>query len=410
MAGLPPGINLADDNQSQIIGSVSATWALATIALTLRFICRRISKAGFWWDDYLMVPAYVFTSISSWISITWMINFGLGKHIFVQPLARIPECVEVFLKSLFITEVCYTGTIVFAKFSILAFYWRLFSRNDFVRWAVIVITGMVTMWGIAVFLIVVTQCRPLHGFWDKTIPAVCSVDSYKFFYGNSVPNIITDALLILTPLPAIWALRLQLQQKISLSGIFLLGIFVTGVSITRLIYLVSLDVTAQDVTWVFRMPQIWTCVELNIAVVCGCLPQLRPLMLLITTGSAIGTSAAASTNRKTANTGASTKRSFFSKSGASAMDTAVESNIGAAPSPDPGEKKFGDTRPLVGVPQQGLNKSAGYIELGNMETGHGHQHRESKGAVWVRTEWDVTTSSKSQASSGRSSKEHVNTV
>jgi hypothetical protein len=59
MAGLPPGINLADDVQNEIIGSISATWALATIAMALRFACRRISKAGFWWDDYLMIPAYV---------------------------------------------------------------------------------------------------------------------------------------------------------------------------------------------------------------------------------------------------------------------------------------------------------------------------------------------------------------
>jgi hypothetical protein len=52
----------------------------------------------------------------------------------------------------------------------------------------------------------------------------CTVDSYKFFYGNSVPNIVTDLLLILAPFPAIWSLSLQLRQKISLSGIFLLGL------------------------------------------------------------------------------------------------------------------------------------------------------------------------------------------
>jgi len=59
MAGLPPGINLADNIQGDIIGSISATWALATVVITMRLACRRISKAGFWWDDYLMIPAYV---------------------------------------------------------------------------------------------------------------------------------------------------------------------------------------------------------------------------------------------------------------------------------------------------------------------------------------------------------------
>ena len=82
--------------------------------------------------------------------MTWMMQYGFGKHIYVQPMTDIPKAVEVFLKSLFIAEVCYTGTIVFAKFSILSFYWRLFQMNHSVRWSVISITGIVTMWGTAV--------------------------------------------------------------------------------------------------------------------------------------------------------------------------------------------------------------------------------------------------------------------
>ena len=79
-----------------------------------------------------------------------MVNYGFGKHIYIQPPTQIPEAVEVFLKNLFIAEVCVTGTIVFAKFSILAFYWRLFSRNTFVKWSIIFLAVVVTMWGIAV--------------------------------------------------------------------------------------------------------------------------------------------------------------------------------------------------------------------------------------------------------------------
>lgn len=169
---LPPGINLADNAQPRVIGecrsapplsqgcveygrltstgAVSVTWGLAVIAIFLRFTCRRISKAGLWWDDYLMIPAFIFTTILSWITLTWMIEYGFGQHIFVQRPERIPASIMVFLKSLFIAEICYTGTIVFAKFSILAFYWRLFARNSFVRWSVITITTIVTMWGLAV--------------------------------------------------------------------------------------------------------------------------------------------------------------------------------------------------------------------------------------------------------------------
>lgn len=132
------------------IGSVSATWALATVALFLRFVCRRISKANLWWDDYLMIPAYLFTSVVSWVSLTYMPNNGFGRHIFIQPPEKIPGVVMAFLKSLFIAEVCYTGTIVFAKFSILAFYWRLFKTNPLVRYSIFVLGTIVSMWGTAV--------------------------------------------------------------------------------------------------------------------------------------------------------------------------------------------------------------------------------------------------------------------
>lgn len=55
----PPGIDLAASQQPEIMGSIIATWAFAVIAVALRFFARRVSRAGFWWDDWLMIPALV---------------------------------------------------------------------------------------------------------------------------------------------------------------------------------------------------------------------------------------------------------------------------------------------------------------------------------------------------------------
>ncbi len=43
-----------------IRGSIIATWILAFIAVALRFIARRLSKAGLWYDDIMIIPALVF--------------------------------------------------------------------------------------------------------------------------------------------------------------------------------------------------------------------------------------------------------------------------------------------------------------------------------------------------------------
>ena len=41
------------------LGGISTTWTLAVVAVGLRFFARRRSKAGLWYDDWLVIPAMV---------------------------------------------------------------------------------------------------------------------------------------------------------------------------------------------------------------------------------------------------------------------------------------------------------------------------------------------------------------
>ena len=60
-----PSAEFYENEQARIQGPIIATWALMIIACILRFIARRLSKAGLWYDDWLMIPALVFTLQSS---------------------------------------------------------------------------------------------------------------------------------------------------------------------------------------------------------------------------------------------------------------------------------------------------------------------------------------------------------
>lgn len=66
------------------------------------------------------------------------------------------------------------------------------------------------------------DCMPIHAFWDKEVPGTC-IDSLRYFLGVAIPNVVTDILFLLFPIPWIWKLVLPMSQKIALSGIFLLG-------------------------------------------------------------------------------------------------------------------------------------------------------------------------------------------
>lgn len=110
---------------------------------------------------------------------------------------------------------------MFIKTSILAYYKRIFSVRQF-RVAVYAVGALVLAWWIAVVLISIFSCKPIHGFWNKEINPTC-VNTKKFYIGNAVPNIFTDVLILAMPIRMVWTLQTTRPQKVSLSFIFLLG-------------------------------------------------------------------------------------------------------------------------------------------------------------------------------------------
>lgn len=62
MSAFPPppaGLDLQQSQQVQIKGAIVATWVLALLVVSLRFISRRMSKAKLWLDDWLILPPLV---------------------------------------------------------------------------------------------------------------------------------------------------------------------------------------------------------------------------------------------------------------------------------------------------------------------------------------------------------------
>ncbi len=49
------------------------------------------------------------------------------------------------------------------------------------------------------------------------------IDISKLYLGNAIPNIITDVIIIIVPIPMIWDLKITRSQRIALCGVFLMG-------------------------------------------------------------------------------------------------------------------------------------------------------------------------------------------
>lgn len=82
--------------------------------------------------------------------------------------------------------------------------------------------GIITVWGILQLLLVIFQCRPVSGFWDKTIDSKC-LPLAPLWYIHAAGNIAIDLAIIALPLPILNNLALPFYEKLAVLGVFSLG-------------------------------------------------------------------------------------------------------------------------------------------------------------------------------------------
>ncbi|KAI2470740.1 hypothetical protein F4781DRAFT_389675 [Annulohypoxylon bovei var. microspora] len=265
----PPVHNYTDDARWQVISSVIPCIILASAALAMRLASRRIKHSRLLASDYLAISSLIFAWIGSLLLIT-AVSFGFGLHIELVSLSH----ARLIFINIFAAEICYGIGFTVIKLSIIMLYRQLFPTR-FMLISTMILTVVVIMWGIAVVLVSIFTCNPIQGFWNFDVPTKC-VNMKWFYIGISIPNIRADAFLLCLPLRDIWRLQLTRSTKAVISGLFALGVFVIVASCLRIHYTLAID--NSDPTWSFAAASIWSAVEMQIAVVCCCLPTVRPVL------------------------------------------------------------------------------------------------------------------------------------
>ncbi|CAD6575386.1 MAG: hypothetical protein ASARMPREDX12_007248 [Alectoria sarmentosa] len=155
---------------------------------------------------------------------------------------------------------------------------------------------------VAVDLTIIFQCRPIHYAWDRVderIQGHC-LDTYGFFMSSGSVDVSLNFLIFVLPIPLLWRLRTTRKQQIVLTALFTLAGFVVIVSIVWVVVLSKLgrqqDVI--DVTWNYVDAGIWSILEPNIAVICACIPSLRPLVNVVGQGFANAPSISGTSSRR----------------------------------------------------------------------------------------------------------------
>lgn len=114
------------------------------------------------------------------------------------------------------------AAITGSKLVILCLYMRIFSslRYRIVTYAVGAL--IVLTWFVG-FLLSLTICKPFAFQWDHSIPGGHCGNIIRGYQLIWIPNILTDFIMLVLPLPAIYKLHVNLPTKVGLFATFLIG-------------------------------------------------------------------------------------------------------------------------------------------------------------------------------------------
>ncbi|EGZ76883.1 hypothetical protein NEUTE2DRAFT_146574, partial [Neurospora tetrasperma FGSC 2509] len=189
---------------------------------------------------------------------------------------------NTYTKYLLVSAFGVTGTYpianFFTKFSILSFYLRFTTSRCF-TYTVYLTIALVLAFNFVGLTGVLYWCQPIETFWKHWEGGKC-VRSDTWYISILGINVVTDVIILLLPTFIIRPLRVAFAQKVAIGAILGTGGFVLGVSLFRFI-LAILDREDEDRTWRLAFNYIWGIIEMNIAIICACMPCLKPLLVRV---------------------------------------------------------------------------------------------------------------------------------
>jgi hypothetical protein len=81
---------------------------------------------------------------------------------------------------------------------------------------------VIAVWGLLQVLLLIFQCRPVSGFWDRTADTIC-LPLAPLSYTHAAGNIATDIAIIALPLPVLHTLNLPWPENLLTFSVFGLG-------------------------------------------------------------------------------------------------------------------------------------------------------------------------------------------
>ncbi|KAL4948618.1 hypothetical protein BDW69DRAFT_189096 [Aspergillus filifer] len=244
--------------------------SVATVVVALRLYTRLrlIRTPG--WDDWFLLLALA-TDYAFFGIILNELAHGMGK-----PVSSLtPSEFRTQFKMLYFSVPIYNLTLNLTKISMVILFMRLFTTRTYRIFLIILLVFVVSS-GLYMVLGTLLICVPVQAYWYQQYEHC--VSRPLVWCLTAALQIVSDLIIVATPMPQLISLRVPLRQKICLMAIFALGLFVCATSIARLQSIIML-IKSEDKSSHNGLAATWSFVEANVAIVCASLPTFRQLII-----------------------------------------------------------------------------------------------------------------------------------
>ncbi|KAI8316856.1 hypothetical protein K4K61_000140 [Colletotrichum sp. SAR11_59] len=263
--------NLPHESQTtKMLAILVTVYVTALIAIGLRLIAKSFAKI--WSTDDALIVAAIVIAIAPFSLVIIMATMGFGTHLYDLQSGQLTKILQL----LYAAEIVYVFVLLFAKLSLVTFYFRIFTVPRF-RMAAYSLIAFLVLGQVIIGFLTIFSCHPIELFWNKDIHTGGCLDINQLAYANSALAILQDLIILALPIAMLPGLQMNKNKKISVAVIFLLGSVGFISTIIRLQVLAVFG-NSIDPTWDYVPVVWWTTIELGVVIVCACLPMIRNLV------------------------------------------------------------------------------------------------------------------------------------
>jgi hypothetical protein len=213
--------------------------------------------------------------------------YHIGYHIWDVPELTIED--QVYASKLSMAQqLLYNPILCLVKASIMVFLMRLGDQRRLIRYSLNTFFVFNIGHMVAVFIGVLTQCLPIHMYWDhprtdeiidgKLVnPDMTCINAEAFSMSTTSIAILTDILILIIPIVMVWPLRLNWRKKLAVGSVLSLGWIVVVVALIRLKSFYDLfNVISPDPTYALGVTI--SVIEVNVAITLCCGPAINSMI------------------------------------------------------------------------------------------------------------------------------------